>query len=105
MILIRIDYKSENSRNCLTVPAGYFFIGMMDYNNKKGSFMAKITQYSAKNLIPEAGVDPEKWNRIPSPDIVEKTVQEIEKRGIKVIPAADGEEALSLLKNHHPAGG
>ena len=66
--------------------------------------MTRITQYSAKNLIPEAGVDPEKWNRIPSPDLVEKTVREIEKRGIKVITAADSEEALSQLKKIIPAG-
>jgi hypothetical protein len=66
--------------------------------------MTRITQYSAKNLISEAGVDPEKWNRIPSPDIIEKTVQEIEKRGIKVITAADSEEALSQLKKIIPPG-
>jgi L-lactate utilization protein LutB len=66
--------------------------------------MAKITQYSAKNLIPEAGADPEKWNRIPSPDIVEKTVREIEKRGIKVILSPNGEEALSVLKKIIPPG-
>jgi L-lactate utilization protein LutB len=66
--------------------------------------MSKITQYSAKNLISEAGVDPEKWNRIPSPDIVEKTVYEIEKRGIKVILSPNGEEALSVLKKIIPPG-
>jgi L-lactate utilization protein LutB len=66
--------------------------------------MTRITQYSAKNLIPEAGVDPEKWNRIPSPDIVEKTVHEIEKRGIKVILSPNGEEALSVLKKIIPPG-
>ena len=66
--------------------------------------MAKITQYSAINLIPEAGADPEKWNRIPSPDIVEKTVREIEKRGMKVILSPTGEEALSVLKKIIPPG-
>jgi hypothetical protein len=66
--------------------------------------MTKITQYSAKNLIPEAGADPDKWNRIPTPDIIEKTVQEIEKRGIKVITAADSEEALAELKKLIPPG-
>jgi len=66
--------------------------------------MAKITQYSAKNLIPEARVDPEKWNRIPSSDIVKKTVHEIEKRGIKVILSPNGEEALSALKKIIPPG-
>ena len=64
--------------------------------------MSKITRYSAIHLIPEAGVDPEKWNSIPSPDKVEETVREIEKRGIKVIIAETGEEALSVLKNSIP---
>ena len=66
--------------------------------------MSKITRYSAIHLIPEAGVDPEKWNSIPSPDKVEETVREIEKRGIKVIIAETGEEALSVLKNSIPPG-
>jgi L-lactate utilization protein LutB len=66
--------------------------------------MANITQYSAKNIISQAGADPEKWNRNPSPEIIEKTVQEVEKRGIKVLIAADGEEALSLLKTIIPPG-
>ena len=66
--------------------------------------MAKITQYSAVNLIPEAGVDPKKWNTIPSSEVVEKTVHAIERRGIKVIAAADSEEALSILKNIVPPG-
>jgi L-lactate utilization protein LutB len=66
--------------------------------------MTKITQYSAINLIAEAGVDPEKWNTLPAKELVEKTVQEIGKRGIKVIVAGDGAEALSLLKKLIPPG-
>lgn len=66
--------------------------------------MAKITQYSAVNLIPEAGVDPQKWNTIPSPEVVEKTVHEIERRGIHVILLQSGEEALSVLKRIIPPG-
>jgi L-lactate utilization protein LutB len=66
--------------------------------------MTKITQYSAINLIAEAGVDPEKWNTLPAKEVVEKTVQEIGKRGIKVIVAGDGTEALSLLKKLIPPG-
>jgi nitrogen regulatory protein PII-like uncharacterized protein len=69
-----------------------------------GITMTKITQYSAINLIAEAGVDPEKWNSLPSKELVEKTVQEIEKRGITVIVAGDGAEALSLLKKLIPPG-
>jgi len=66
--------------------------------------MAKITEYSAIHLISEAKADPEKWNRIPTPDVVEKTVREMEKRGIKVIFAPDGKEALSELKKIIPSG-
>lgn len=66
--------------------------------------MSKITQFSAVNLIPEAGVSPEKWSLIPSSEIIEKTVGEIEKRGIKVILASDGDEAMSLVKQIIPPG-
>jgi len=66
--------------------------------------MAKITQYSAVNLMAEAGVDPKKWNILPAPEVVEKTVREIEKRGIKVIVAGDGAEALLLVKKIVPPG-
>jgi L-lactate utilization protein LutB len=66
--------------------------------------MAKITRYSAINLIQESGADPKKWNSIPSSDIVEKTAREIEKRGIHVIISPDGEDALEQLKKIIPAG-
>ena len=66
--------------------------------------MAKNTQFSAQNLISEAGVDPRKWNTLPAPDVVEKTIHAIEKRGIKVILVANGKEAMALLKTIIPAG-
>ncbi|MGA2121391.1 MAG: lactate utilization protein [Methanoregula sp.] len=66
--------------------------------------MAKTTQYSAVNLIAEAGVDPKKWNILPAPEVVERTIQEIEKRGIKVIVAENGAEALSVIKKIIPPG-
>jgi predicted ATP-grasp superfamily ATP-dependent carboligase len=66
--------------------------------------MAKITRYSAMNLIQESGADPKKWNSIPPSDIVEKTAREIEKRGIHVIISPDGEDALEQLKKIIPAG-
>jgi L-lactate utilization protein LutB len=66
--------------------------------------MAKVTRYSAKNLMTEAGVDPLKWNTIPSPDTVDRTVHEIEARGIKVIRSAGGEDALAVLKEIIPPG-
>ena len=66
--------------------------------------MAKNTQYSAINLLTEAGVDPKKWNSIPSPDTVDMTVHEIEARGIKVIRSPNGEDALAILKKIIPPG-
>ncbi len=60
--------------------------------------MATITPYSTVHLIAEAGVDPKIWNTIPSPIVIEKTKTEIEKRGVRVIIAETGEEALSILK-------
>ena len=66
--------------------------------------MARITRYSAINLMNESGADPKKWNSIPSSDIVKKTVREIEKRGIHVIISPDGEDALEQLKKIIPAG-
>jgi L-lactate utilization protein LutB len=73
-------------------------------NSHQAKIMAKITQYSAINLIRESGADPKKWNGIPSSDIVEKTVDEIKKRGIHVIISPDGEDALEALKKIIPAG-
>jgi L-lactate utilization protein LutB len=66
--------------------------------------MAKVTQYSAVNLMAEAGVDQKKWHTLPPEELVEKTVQEIKKRGITVIVAADGAEALSVIKKLIPPG-
>jgi hypothetical protein len=66
--------------------------------------MTKVTQYSAANLIPHAGVDPEKWNGLPLPGVVERTVKAIENRGIHVIPAENGDKALAALGALIPSG-
>jgi L-lactate utilization protein LutB len=73
-------------------------------NSQQVKIMAKITQYSAINLLHESGADPEKWNRIPSSEVVETTVREIEKRGIHVIISPNGDDALEKLKKRIPAG-
>jgi L-lactate utilization protein LutC len=71
----------------------------------KGSWeMAKITQYSAANLIAEAGVDPHTWNAVPSDEILENTVKAIESRGIKVTIAGNADDALAVLKKVIPEG-
>jgi hypothetical protein len=67
--------------------------------------MTKVTQYSAVNLYPEVVVDADTWNRFPTPAIVEGTIKAIEKRGITVIPAADGDEAMSVIKRLIPNNG
>jgi hypothetical protein len=66
--------------------------------------MAKITQYSAVNLMQEAGVDPLIWNSIPTDEMVEKTIEAIESRGIKVIPVKNADSALEVLRNIIPKG-
>jgi L-lactate utilization protein LutB len=66
--------------------------------------MAKITQYSADNLMQEAGVDPNTWNSIPKDEVVEKTAKAIESRGISVIIARNANDALSVLKKVIPEG-
>jgi L-lactate utilization protein LutB len=62
------------------------------------------TQYSAINLIPQAKVDTEKWNRLPPETIIVKTIKEIEKRGISVMRAQNADEALDRLKTLIPRG-
>jgi L-lactate utilization protein LutB len=66
--------------------------------------MVKNTLYSAINLMSEAGVDPKTWNTLPSPDVVDKTVYEIEARGIQVICSQNADEALAVLKKIIPWG-
>ena len=66
--------------------------------------MTKITQYSAAGLMQDAGVHPETWNTLPSPEVVRQTTRAIEGRGILVIPAPDGNAAFSALKEIIPAG-
>ena len=66
--------------------------------------MGKLTQYSASNLVTEAQVDPDKWNRVPSSDDLAQTVERIQERGIAVIRAPTAEGALKALRDLIPAG-
>jgi len=66
--------------------------------------MTRITQYSAVNLYPEVVVDHDTWNRFPTPDIVAATVKSVEERGIRVIPAPNGDQALEVIKKIIPPG-
>jgi L-lactate utilization protein LutB len=64
--------------------------------------MTRITQFSAVNLYQEVIVDADSWNRFPTPDIIEGTIIAVEKRGIQVLPVADGDEALAVLERIIP---
>jgi L-lactate utilization protein LutB len=85
-----------------SITAQYFY--QKEIKTASGKSMTKITQYSAIYLMAEAGVDPKQWNSIPSPDSVDKTVREIEARGIKVLISRNAEEALDVLKKIIPSG-
>jgi L-lactate utilization protein LutB len=66
--------------------------------------VARVTQYSAANLIGEAGVDPERWNAIPSDEEIYKTGKEVEQRGISVFIVQSAEEALGKVRALIPPG-
>jgi L-lactate utilization protein LutB len=66
--------------------------------------MGKLTPYSAANLLAEAQVDSEKWNRQPLDHEVALTVENIRRRGIAVIRARNGHIALEMLKDLIPPG-
>ncbi len=66
--------------------------------------MSRITQYSAVNLTGEAGVDPGKWNRTPSPEAVEQTIRALEGHGITVITVANSDGAMAEVQKLIPRG-
>ncbi len=66
--------------------------------------MGSITPYSALHLIQEAAVDPNRWNRMPPEDIVLRTVEQIQRRGITVLRAKTAEEGLAALQSLVPPG-
>ncbi|MGZ4879614.1 MAG: lactate utilization protein [Halobacteriota archaeon] len=66
--------------------------------------MAKLTQYSASNLVAEAQVDAAKWNKQPLTNETAQTVENIQRRGITVIRAQNGDIALETLKTLIPPG-
>jgi len=66
--------------------------------------MARITQYSAANLIADARVDMERWSRVPDEATISRTVGAIEKRNVRVIRAATTDEALQALADLIPEG-
>ena len=88
----------------MPLPSPYRLFISRDLYSENRNCNGKRYQYSAIHLIAEAGVDPGKWNRIPSADIVERSVKAIEAREIHVTIAKDGDEALAILKKIIPKG-
>jgi L-lactate utilization protein LutB len=66
--------------------------------------MAGLSQYSAVNILGEAGVDAARWGRMPSEEVVAETVSAIGKRGIRVARAGTRREALDTLARLIPRG-
>ncbi len=66
--------------------------------------MARVTQYSAVHLIPEAGVDSDRWNTIPSEEVISEVAAAAEKRGIRVIIVDDAGQALETIRKIIPPG-
>ena len=66
--------------------------------------MAKDTEYSAVNLMADAGVDAGRWSRIPDDATIKKTVAAIEARNIRVILTDSAEEALRTVVDLLPEG-
>ena len=60
--------------------------------------------YSAANLLPELEIDTARWSRIPAEQVIASSVTAIRARGIKVLQALDGPEALVRIKELIPAG-
>ncbi len=65
--------------------------------------MAPMTPYSAVNLLSDVDVDEEKWNRVPSDEVIAQTCAAIRRRGINVIQARDASAALETLRSVIPA--
>lgn len=66
--------------------------------------MAKATEYSAANLLKDAGVDAERWSRMPDDATLKKTIAAIEARNIRVILVDTAEEALRTVVDLLPEG-
>ncbi|WP_300998921.1 lactate utilization protein [Methanoculleus sp.] len=66
--------------------------------------MAKATEYSAVNLLKDAGVDAERWSRMPDDATIERTVAAIEARNIRVFLVDTVEDALRTVVDLLPEG-
>ncbi|BBL66837.1 lactate utilization protein [Methanoculleus chikugoensis] len=69
-----------------------------------GQQMAKPTEYSAVNLVKDAGVDTERWNRVPDEATIKRTAEAVESRNIRVILVDTAEEGLRAVIDLIPEG-
>lgn len=66
--------------------------------------MANVTEYSAVNLMADAGVDARRWSRMPDDATIRKTVAAIEARNMRVILAETAGDALQAVMDLIPEG-
>lgn len=66
--------------------------------------MANVTEYSAVNLMADAGVDARRWNRMPDDATIRETFAAIEARNIRVILVETAEDALRVVMDLIPEG-
>lgn len=66
--------------------------------------MERETEYSAANLMKDAGVDVERWNRMPDEATLNRTIEAVRARNIDVILTGTAEEALGALVGLLPEG-
>jgi len=66
--------------------------------------MAHVTEYSTVNLAKDAGVDQERWDRIPDDATINRTVEAIRARNINVILTNTPEEGLQAIVDLLPGG-
>jgi hypothetical protein len=69
-----------------------------------GQQMAKPTEYSTVNLAKDAGVDTERWNRVPNEATIKRTAEAVEARNVKVILVDTAEDGLRALVDLIPEG-
>lgn len=66
--------------------------------------MTRNTQYSAVNLIGAAGVDPERWSRLPDDAALQAAVRAIERRNIRVVLLDSADRVRDALLELIPEG-
>lgn len=66
--------------------------------------MEKATEYSATNLMADAGADAERWNRTPDETTLRKTIEAIGARNVRVILVDSAEDALRTVVDLIPKG-